>query len=92
MWWEPGPLQDVTQPLCLYASEEQLCRSLLVQAALPCSLPSCFQLTLPWAPHYLLQSCLAEGMPGLPQHWHLKGVLETSSEGKCILLPLITLQ
>lgn len=39
-----------------------------------------------------LQSCLAVGMPGLPQHRHLKGVLEMSSEGKCIQLPLITLQ
>lgn len=41
---------------------------------------------------YLLQSCLLEGLPDLPQQWHLKGVLETSSGQKCIALPVLSLQ
>lgn len=55
--------------------------------ALPCS-----PLTLPRAPCCLLQSSLAEGTPGLPQHRLLKGLLKTSSEGKCIPLPMLTLR
>lgn len=92
MWYGLGlSLKAVKPPVCLDANESGFAGASLFRQRCLAPCPR-FSLTLPEAPCYLLRSCLAEGMPGLPRRRHLKGVLETSSEGKCIPLPAITLR
>lgn len=91
-WQSPGPsLQNVKLLMCLDSNESGFAGDSLFRQRCLCPCPP-VPADITMVLCYLLRSCLVEGLPSLPRQWHLKGVLETSSGGKCIPPPVISLR